>query len=70
MARGVLMAPVMAPSPDPYDKPIKVRKKPMPTPLAILMLFGMILTSQWRRPSRARAKNIHPSMKTAMSATL
>lgn len=70
-ARGVeVQPPVMAPIPAEYERPISVRKKPMPTPVAVLMVAGMSLTSHWRMPVRARTMNIKPSMKTAVRAVL
>jgi hypothetical protein len=53
-----------------YERPISVRKKPMPTPVAVLMVAGMSFTSHWRIPVNARKMNIRPSKKTAVSAVL
>lgn len=61
--------PVMAPIPDEYESPIIDRNRPIPQPLAILMLFGSRRTSHCRIPSKARNIKIHPSMKTAASAS-
>lgn len=68
-ARGVeAQPPVMAPMPALYERPISVRKKPMPTPVAVLMVAGMSFTSHWRMPVRARKTKMRPSMKTAVRA--
>ena len=69
MVSGVVTAPVMMPMPDVYDIPMRVKKRPIPTPLAILMVPGIILTSQWRMPVRARNMKIQPSINTAVRAT-
>ena len=68
IVRGAAVAPVTRPKPDWYDMPTKIKNKPMPAALAILMQMGMIFTSQWRRPVKARNKKIQPSMKTAVRA--
>ena len=70
IARGVLTAPVTMPIPDEYDIPTKVRKRPIPTPLAVLILAGIIFTSQWRIPVNARNTKIQPSRKTVIRASL
>jgi hypothetical protein len=70
MARGVeLQPPVMAPIPAEYDSPISVRKKPMPAPVAVLIVAGISLTSHCRIPVRARKMKMRPSTKTAVKAT-
>ena len=60
--------PVMAPIPAEYDRPVSVRKKPIPTPVAVLRVAGISLTSHWRMPVRARKMKMRPSIKTAVRA--
>lgn len=68
-ARGVaLYPPVIAPMPAEYERPISVRRKPIPTPVAVLIVAGMSLTSHWRMPVRARKMKTMPSKKTAVRA--
>jgi len=40
--KGVLVDPVMMPIPEVYDIPMSVRNKPIPTPLAVLIVPGII----------------------------
>src|SRR5436190_22470395 len=42
---GVPKPPVIAPIPPEYVRPISARNRPMPTPVATLIEFGIILTS-------------------------
>lgn len=58
----------MAPMPAEYDRPISVRKKPIPTPVAVLIVAGISLTSHWRIPVKARTMKMSPSIKTAVRA--
>ena len=68
-ARGVEnQPPVMAPMPVEYERPTSVRKKPLPTPVAVLMVAGMALMNHWRMPVRARKMKMSPSRKTAVRA--
>lgn len=68
-ASGVdIPPPVMAPIPAAYDRPISVKKKPMPTPVAVLMVAGISLTSHCRIPVSARMIKMMPSTKTAVRA--
>jgi hypothetical protein len=51
-----------------YDSPISVRKRPMPTPVAVLMVEGISLTSHCRMPVKARRMKMSPSRNTAVRA--
>lgn len=68
-SRGVAVAPpVMAPMPEEYERPTSARNRPMPQPLAILILLGSNRTSHCRIPVKARNKKTKPSMNTAARA--
>lgn len=69
MVSGVDGFPVIMPIPSEYDMPTMVRNRPMPTPLAVFIVAGMIFTSQWRIPVNARRMNMKPSTKTAVRAS-
>lgn len=60
--------PVIAPIPAEYERPISVRRKPMPTPVAVFNVAGISLTSHCRIPVRARKMKMKPSMKMAVRA--
>lgn len=63
-----LPPPVIAPIPAEYDSPISVRRNPMPTPVAVLSVAGISLTSHCRMPVRARKMKMKPSTKMAVRA--
>lgn len=69
IVNGVDGLPVMIPMPSAYDIPTMVRKRPIPTPLAVLIVPGMIFTSQCRIPVNARRMKMKPSAKTAVRAS-
>jgi hypothetical protein len=51
------------------DKPISVRNRPIPTPLATLIDPGIMRTSHCLIPIKDRNTKTHPSMNTAVSAS-
>jgi hypothetical protein len=69
MSGVAFQPPVIAPIPAEYDNPITARKRPMPTPVAVLRLAGINFTSHCRRPVKARNRKTRPSMKMAVKAT-
>src|SRR3569833_3364976 len=68
MASGVVAPGVMMPMPALYAIPLRVRNRPMPTPLAVLSVPWMILTCHCRMPVKASIGGAGPAAGAAGGA--